>query len=423
MIKDFSDMPEEELLKRTIENDIINLRDIQLKYEMNEREKYLKQHKYTIWSDEKRGKLCTYLPDDSKKRGIRLVRRNTKEELDNCIIEYYKKQENEPTVRMIFDTYIEEKLKYKEIKKQSYDKYRNNFTRFFDNSYYNMADRKMKYITEDSLEEFIKTIIVKQELTHKAFSDFKILIRGIFKYAKKKKYTSISITNFLGDLDISRNSYKKVIKRDEDEVFSEEEIPKILGYLRAENDIRSLGLLLSFETGMRIGELSALKYSDIHSKKLYNIDVIKNYISIERTEVKIKDENGKSVVVVRDYPKTKAGVRNVIISEKALQTIENIKKINPDGEYLFMYNNKRIQGRAFNKKLGRVCDNLNIAKRSTHKIRKTYGTTLMDCGVDDSVVAEMMGHRSIETTMKFYYRSNKSEKNKISQIEKAIGDI
>ena len=47
----------------------------------------------------------------------------------------------------------------------------------------------------------------------------------------------------------------------------------------------------------------------------------------------------------------------------------------------------------------------------------------MDCGVDDSVVAEMMGHRSIETTMKFYYRSNKSEKNKISQIEKAIGDI
>ena len=119
MIKDFSDMPEEELLKRAIENDIINLRDIQLKYEMNEREKYLKQHKYTIWSDEKRGKLCTYLPDDSKKRGIRLVRRNTKEELDNCIIEYYKKQENEPTVRMIFDTYIEEKLKYKEIKKQS----------------------------------------------------------------------------------------------------------------------------------------------------------------------------------------------------------------------------------------------------------------------------------------------------------------
>lgn len=90
----------------------------------------------------------------------------------------------------------------------------------------------------------------------------------------------------MGDLDISRNSYKKVIKRDEDEVFSEEEIPKILGYLRAENDIRSLGLLLSFETGMRIGELSALKYSDIHSKKLYNIDVIK-IISVLR-EQKLK---------------------------------------------------------------------------------------------------------------------------------------
>lgn len=37
-----------------------------------------------------------------------------------------------------------------------------------------------------------------------------------------------------------------------------------------------------------------------------------------------------------------------------------------------------------------------------HKIRKTYGTTLIDNNVDDALVAEMMGHKDISTTKKYY---------------------
>ena len=63
---------------------------------------------------------------------------------------------------------------------------------------------------------------------------------------------------------------------------------------------------------------------------------------------------------------------------------------------------------------------MNLAHRTTHKIRKTYGTTLLDSDVNDSFVAEQMGHTDVTTTRKLYYYSNKSYQTKLNQISEAI---
>lgn len=63
---------------------------------------------------------------------------------------------------------------------------------------------------------------------------------------------------------------------------------------------------------------------------------------------------------------------------------------------------------------------MHINKRTMHKIRKTYGTTLIDNNVDDALVAEMMGHKDISTTKKYYYYSNKSDSTKVDQMEQAL---
>ena len=55
-----------------------------------------------------------------------------------------------------------------------------------------------------------------------------------------------------------------------------------------------------------------------------------------------------------------------------------------------------------------------------HKIRKTYGTTLLDSDVDEKFVVEQMGHADITTTKKYYYFSNKSAESKMKQINAAI---
>ena len=400
----------DELLKFALENGIIDLGTIQEKMEMNERKKYLNMHPYSVWEG-KDGKWYTYLPDNEKAR--KLKRRSSKKAIEDAIIDFYKEVENEPTVEMVFEKWIDKKLEYNEIKKQTYDRYRNEFIRFFVNNKYipGFHKRKIRYIDEEDLEEFIKISIAKMELTHKAYSGMRILIIGIFKQARKDKVTDISISYFMKDLDISAKSFKKRVIKKESEVYQDAEAEKLTNYLAAQDyDIRSLGLLLIFQSGLRIGELCGLKKGDIGNR----------YLHIQRTEIKYRDENGKWKFDVQDFPKSDAGDRYVIINENAMTTLEKIMKVRSDGEYLFMTQGKQIRSSGFRRKLHRVCKHLDIEYKSNHKIRKTYGTMLLDGGVDDSLVAEQMGHTDVATTRKYYYFSTKNEEKKRIQIAKAI---
>ena len=404
------ELSDKELLQFAIDSGMIDANTIRKQIEMNERKKFIEMHEYEVWQG-KNGLWYTYVPDNAK--GRKLIKRKTKEAIDDEIVKFYKSVENEPTIKHVFDSWIEEKLKFGEIQKQSYDRYKTDFDRYFVNneSFRNFSDRKIKYLSEDDLEEFIKVSITKMNLTQKAYSGLRTIINGIFKYAKKKKYSDISITNFMGDLDLSRRSFKKNIKNKENEVYKECEIEKLTSYLRFNaEDIRCQGLLLIFESGVRIGELCGLKPEDIHN----------GYIHIQRTEVKYKDESDKWVMDVRDYPKSEAGDRYIIINENAVKTIENIMSLRENGEYLFTDSGKRIRSNGFRRNLERVCNRLGIKYKSNHKIRKTYGTMLIDNGVDESIVAEQMGHVDISTTKKYYYFSNKSEEKKREQISRAI---
>ena len=381
---------------------------IQEKMLMNERKKYLEKHPYKIWEG-KDGKWYTYLP--CEENGRKLKRLANKKAIEDSIVSYYKELETDPTVEMIFNEWIDNKLNYNEIKKQTYDRYKVDFERYFTNNKFvkDFHKRKIKSITEDDLECFIKTSIAKMELTQKAYSGMRIIIIGIFKQAKK--YTGISISSFFKDLDLSQRAFKKRIVRKENEVYQEAEAEKLTMYLKTQtDDMRCLGLLLLFQTGLRIGELCGLKVSDIGEK----------FIHVQRTEIKYKNENGKWESAIQNFTKSEAGDRCIIINKNAMETLDRVLKIRGNGEYLFCEGGKRIRSNGFRRKLMRCCQQLEIEYKSNHKIRKTYGTMLIDGGVDDSIVAEQMGHTDISTTRKYYYFSNKSEEKKREQIIKAM---
>lgn len=383
--------------------------DIQAKVEMKKRKEYINQHNHKIWQNEKNKKWYTYL-DDNSQRGYSLKVRNSRIDIEDMIVRYYQQQEEEPYFEEVFYMWMSQRLDYGEISIQTYNRYVNDFNRFYtpDCILYN---KRLCTIGEVELESYIKMTIKKFNLSAKAYANLRILLRGMFKFAKRKGYTDISVTTFFGDLDLAKKSFKKKIVNKEDEVFSEEEVKLITGYLGTKYEIRELGILLAFETGMRVGELCGLKKEDISG----------NIIHIQRTEITYKDpKTNKRVCEVRDFPKSEAGDRYLIIPESARETIKKILELNPNGRYLFSENGSRIRANAFNRKLSRVCETLHIPHRSMHKIRKTYGTTLIDQNVDESLIAEQMGHKDITTTKKYYYFSNRSKTNKVKQINEAL---
>lgn len=393
------------VLQYAVDHDMLDVQYVQDQIEMLKREELLKKHPYKIWQG-KDGKWRTYLPDEEKGRNMK--KRNTESEIKDLVAEYWKEKLENPTVRELYDEWITDKLKRKEIVKETRDRY----NRQFDESLQEFGKRRIKTIAEFDIEDTILNAIYEHDLTAKGYSNLRTLFYGIFKRAKKKKMVDFSITEVIADMDISKKSFRKVIKTDEELIFSEDETDEVINYImESDLDILNLGILLYFKSGARPGELVALKPEDVMGRVLH----------IRRTEIFYKGDDGKNVYEVRDFPKTAAGIREVILPSSAEWILKEIRKLNPFGEYLFERSGERIRTYTFTSRLKTICRKLGIVKKSLNKIRKTYGTILLDNGVEESLVIAQMGHTDIKTTKRYYYRNRKNLQQKSEVIDKVSG--
>ena len=393
------------VLQYAVEHDMLDEEYVQDQIEMLKREELLKKHPYKIWQGTD-GKWRTYLPDEEKGRNMK--KRNTEAAIQDLVVEYWKEKLENPTVRELYDEWITDKLKRKEIVKETRDRY----NRQFDESLQEFGKRRIKTIAEFDIEDTILNAIYEHDLTAKGYSNLRTLFYGIFKRAKKKKMVDFSITEVIADMDISKKSFRKVIKTDEELIFSEDETDEVINYImESDLDILNLGILLYFKSGARPGELVALKPEDVMGRVLH----------IRRTEIFYKGDDGKNVYEVRDFPKTAAGIREVILPSSSEWILKEIRKLNPFGEYLFERNGERIRTYTFTSRLKTICRKLGIVKKSLNKIRKTYGTILLDNGVEESLVIAQMGHTDIKTTKRYYYRNRKNLQQKSEVIDKVSG--
>lgn len=398
-------LSDSELLKYAIKNGIIDAALVQQKIEMQKKKEILEKHPYKIWEGED-GKWRTYLPDAQK--GRKLLKRSSKESLEDGIVSYWREQEENPTVKDIFYVWANGRLANKEISKATYDRYEVDFKRFFGD----FGKKKIKSIEEIDIEDFLLQSIGKYNLTSKSFSNLRTLIYGIFKKAKKMKLISYSVTSVVSDIEFSKNSFRKVIKEDYQEVFMEDEEPKVKKYLMENQDILNLGLLLTFVTGLRVGELVSIPWSCVDG----------NIIKVRHTESRYLDQNGKNVYEVKEMPKTDAGVRDVLVPSDYVWILKKIKLLNPFGQYMMEKDGKRIHTYTVRKRIYFVCKKTGVYKKSPHKIRKTYGTILLDNNVDNVLIQQQMGHTDISCTEQHYHR-NRRDSDKKTQILSEIPEL
>lgn len=191
-----------ELLRFAHESGILSLESIQLAYEMAKRQQYLEMHDHKVWQG-RDGGWFTYLVSGKKRK---LVRKSDKAKLEDAIVAHYRALEENPTVPILFEKWNEGRFKNHEICPNSYSKYKTDFKRFFheDDDFCKMP---IKDIKESDLVEFIKMNIIRYELTQKVYASLRLLIIGIFKYAKLYRLTEISISTF-----IPRRSTHKIRK-------------------------------------------------------------------------------------------------------------------------------------------------------------------------------------------------------------------
>ena len=162
-------------------------------------------------------------------------------------------------------------------------------------------------------------------------------------------------------------------------------------------------------TGMRVSEVCALKYEDI---------LPNGKIHVQRMLVKSTGE-------VREGSKTFAGDREVYLPEKAQQIVkETLMFRKQQGieieDYIFPTSEKPFPKRIINEYLERYCKRVNIPYRSSHKLRKTALSSMVNAGISLNTVKNFAGHVDEETTLKYYTFDRETEAVRNQQIEKAL---
>ena len=396
-------MKAEELLLAAIENGIIDLECVKQQIQMAERNKYLQQHKQKIYKG-KDGAWYTYLP------GRKLIRRVDKHKLEEAVIFYYKSLDDNPTLQEIFNEWIERKLELNKIKPATATRYIVDFNRY----YSEFGNKRIKDISSEEFTEFLEEQIPQFSLTSKAFSNLRTITRGMLKRARKRKLIDFNVEMIFEDLDISEKDFKPRVVNDELEIFYDDEYTAIMKYCKEHSDdCKCLGIALMLSSGIRVGELVALKHNDISN----------GVIAIHRTETRY-EKDGHWYHDVLDYPKTPAGVRRVIMPDSCLWILDKLKSLNPGEEYLFISSRgTRLHTADVRKRQYMVCRKLGIPVRSPHKDRKTYGSILLDNNVDTKFIEKQMGHTNIACTETHYHRDRRRDGEKRDILNKIYSDL
>ena len=397
-----------DILQQAINRGIIDLTTIQQQVADMEREKIIKMHPHKIWQGTD-GRWYTYLPDEAKGRVLKV--RTTEKAIKNLVYDYWHETLTVYTVKDVFDEWNDRRLEIGKISAATHTRNRQVFKRHFTE----FGDNDITTITATMWQDFLEEQIYIHNLKAKAFSNLKTVVRGMLKRAKKNGLIHFNITEMLDDMDVSDRDFATSAVNEEEEIFTEEEYPRVVEYLLKNLDMRNLGILLMFETGIRIGELVTLKYEDFNQEH--------NAISIKRTETRYKDpETGKYVQEVKEFPKTPAGWRTVLIPDVFSWLYTELRKANTFGEWVLMIDGKRLETYRIRNRLYRICKKHNIPNISPHKARKTYASILLDNKVDSKMVIGLMGHTNIATTEIHYHRNRKGMDKKLA-ILNSIPDL
>lgn len=340
----------------------------------------------------------TKMPDGKK------VKASTREALIDKLFTYYADGISDMTLGSIFKAALAEKAATENPKKNTLDKNEADFKRFISAD---LATRDIRQFTELEIKKYIQEWVNREHPKQKAYLGFKGVLNLIFGYAYSHKLIAENPLEFIKNKPYMKSCDTRKAKP-EDKILSPEEIDSLKAEVRRRMTMVKYGsyyingyaMLFAIETGVRVGELCALKWEDIHETSIHihcqqlseKIPGGKNYYLDYCT----KNEKGVSADG-REFPLTR-NLKSLLTELKAKQDALHI-----ESEFIFCHENGDwIKTDAYLTFLRRLCQSKGFSVTNNHALRMSLNSNvLIPKGVSVADRAAMLGH-SIETNLRHY---------------------
>lgn len=184
--------------------------------------------------------------------------------------------------------------------------------------------------------------------------------------------------------------------------FSRTEQKKLFQALQEETDAYGNAILLSLHTGMRIGEVCALKWADV--------DMEDRLIAVARTVQRIQAEEERSTktVLMESSPKSQSSKREIPLSPSAMEVFSRMPH---SGEYVFG-GKKQMDPRTLQYRFQKLLQRAGLPKKSFHALRHTFATNCVESGTDVKSLSEMLGHSDVKITLNRYVHPSMDTKRR-----------
>lgn len=263
----------------------------------------------------------------------------------------------------------------------------------------------------DSLhEKEVQAFVLKkleQGLSIKSVKDILIVLKMVMKFGVKNEWMNY----YEWDIKYPTSSANKEL-----EVLSVSNHKKILNHIQSHFTFTGLGIYISLSTGLRIGEICALKWSDIN--------VTDSTITVSRTIERIYLIEGekKHTELVISTPKTKNSCREIPMSKELLAMIKPLKKVVNDDFYVLTNDEHPTEPRTYRNYYNGLMTKLDIPKLKYHGLRHSFATRCIEAGCDYKTVSVLLGHSNISTTLNLYVHPNMEQKKRcITKMLKSLG--
>ena len=251
-------------------------------------------------------------------------------------------------------------------------------------------------ITTDAVRKFCCDKELIYGLSPKTIKDILSVMKQVIKYAKQ--FGAMVNCDFAC---IPIKSNRAAIK-----VLTFKQTKEMVDYLISNINYVNLGILISFYTGIRIGELCALKFDDIYIES--------NTINISKTMQRIQNfnETTSKTDIVISSPKSESSIREIPIPQFITDIIIN-NNLYKENAFILTGNSTRfIEPRTLENKFNRIAKTCNIQNTSFHTIRHTFATNCVEAGVDVKSLSEILGHSTVSITLNRYVHSSMQTKKK-----------
>lgn len=245
-----------------------------------------------------------------------------------------------------------------------------------------------------------------EEITYQVISKYYIDHVSLFSLNYQKLIFSI-IQNSLKQYEAPYWAIKKFMRENilrtrmshSISSLNEEELKSVIDICLNSAHQYHLAILIAIYTGMRIGEICALKYSDI--------DMSNNIIKVYKTLYRIKDDTSTKLKI--STTKTRHSERLIPISKSLKKLLARTVRDNEN--YIASNSRKPLDPRVLRRYFKQLLIKHDLKPVRFHDLRHSFANLCIKKGVDYKSLSELLGHANITTTLNIYVHSDISKKH------------